>query len=702
MESRPDPVPGRGAHDNPANRFERIHYEPDSDAPAEEQPAPATHFFRDLSRSILTSNDSPDVGFEYSINPYRGCEHGCIYCLSGDTPILMADGTTCRLDQVRVGDEIYGTVRRGWFRHYARTRVLAHWSVVKPAYRIRLGDGTCLVAGADHRFLTARGWKYVTGGEQGTGRRPHLTINNKLMGVGAFASLLIEKAEDYKKGYLCGIIRGNGLLGEYAYENRRKGGGKRQVQFRLALVDRPALLRAAEYLRELGVPTQRFIFQKATTSTKQMDAIRTNVHQRVKIVRELVAWPPLPSVDWSKGFLAGIFDAEGSYSDGIVRIPNTDAEIISHITQSLKRFGFPFAVEHLIRGPDRAIGVVRLCGGLREHLRFFHTTDPAILRKRDIEGQAVKNAADLRVTSIEPLGVALPLFDITTGTGDFIANGVVSHNCFARPTHEYLGFSAGLDFESKIMVKEDAPALLRKELAAPRWRPCVVAVSGVTDCYQPAERRFRLTRRCLEVFAEFRNPVGVVTKNRLVTRDSDLLAELAQHEAAAVFLSVTTLDAELAGNLEPRATRPQGRLAAIRELTAAGIPVGVLVAPVIPGLTDHEMPAILEAAVAAGAQFAGYVPLRLPYAVGPLFEAWLERHYPAKKEKVLSRIRELRGGRLNDSNFGSRMTGEGTYAEQIRALFTLACRKTGIAGNRPRLSTAAFRRPGGTQRTLFE
>jgi DNA repair photolyase len=274
--------------------------------------------------------------------------------------------------------------------------------------------------------------------------------------------------------------------------------------------------------------------------------------------------------------------------------------------------------------------------------------------------------------------------------------------CFARPFHEYLGFSAGLDFESKIMVKEDAPALLRKELSSPRWQPRVVAVSGVTDCYQPAERRFRLTRRCLEVFAEFRNPVGIVTKNHLVTRDLDLLAELARHEAAVVCLSVTTLDADLAGKLEPRATRPQGRLAAIRELTAAGVPVGVLVAPVIPGLTDHEMPSILEAAVDAGARFAGFVPLRLPYAVGPLFEAWLERHYPLRKEKVLSRIRDLRGGKTNDGRFGSRMTGEGVFAEQLRALFALACRRTGIAGNHPPLSTAAFRRPGGTQRTLFE
>jgi DNA repair photolyase len=279
---------------------------------------------------------------------------------------------------------------------------------------------------------------------------------------------------------------------------------------------------------------------------------------------------------------------------------------------------------------------------------------------------------------------------------------VVSHNCFARPTHEYLGFSAGLDFETKIMVKEDAPDLLRRELSSPRWQPQPLAVSGVTDPYQPVERRLRLTRRCLEVLAEFRNPVVVVTKNHLVTRDLDLLRELAFHEAAAVFLSVTTLDGNLVRTLEPRASQPAGRLAAIEELARAGVQTGVLVAPVIPGLTDHELPAIVAAASQAGAKFAGYVPLRLPHGLGPLFEAWLVQHAPEKKDKVLSRIRSLRGGRLNDPNFGSRMKGEGVFARLIEDVFSLACRRAGILARRPTLSTAAFRRPGGTQPLLFE
>jgi DNA repair photolyase len=234
--------------------------------------------------------------------------------------------------------------------------------------------------------------------------------------------------------------------------------------------------------------------------------------------------------------------------------------------------------------------------------------------------------------------------------------------CYARPTHEYLGFSAGLDFESKILVKEDAPELLRRELSSPRWKPQVLAISGVTDSYQPIERRLQLTRRCLQVLAEFRNPVVIITKNHLVTRDVDVLGELAQYEAVRVFLSITTLDGGLGRVMEPRASHPLRRLAAIEMLSQAGVPTGVLVAPVIPGLTDHELPSIITAAVQAGARAAGYVTLRLPHGVGPLFEQWLTQHFPDRKDKVLHRIRAIRGGQLNDPRFSSRMRGEGIFA----------------------------------------
>src|SRR5499426_1096353 len=273
--------------------------------------------------------------------------------------------------------------------------------------------------------------------------------------------------------------------------------------------------------------------------------------------------------------------------------------------------------------------------------------------------------------------------------------------CFARPNHEYLGFSAGLDFESRILVKEDAPELLRHELLSKRWEPQVIAISGVTDAYQPVERRLKLTRRCLEVLADFRNPVVIITKNELVTRDIDLLSELARFDGVLVFVSVTSLDSELARELEPRASHPFRRIAAIETLAKAGIPVGTLVAPVIPGLTDHEMPAILSAVAKAGAIAASYVPLRLPYGVAPLFEEWLTLHRPLQKEKILNRVREMRGGRLNDPNFVTRMHGNGAYADHISELFELSCRKAKLNSKRPLLSGASFRRPGSLQLNLF-
>lgn len=251
------------------------------------------------------------------------------------------------------------------------------------------------------------------------------------------------------------------------------------------------------------------------------------------------------------------------------------------------------------------------------------------------------------------------------------------------------------------MVKTRAPTLLRAELSSPKWEPQNIAMSGVTDCYQPAERHFRVTRGCLEVCAEFRQPISIVTKNALVTRDRDLLAELARHQATAVYVSITTLDTELAGKLEPRASRPAARLRAIRELTDAGIPTGVMVAPILPGLTDHEMPAILDAAAAAGATRAGYVVLRLPHAVKDVFLQWLDDHAPTKKARILDRIREIRGGQLNVSEWGTRLKGEGIFADQIRDLFRVTTRRAGLNQERHPLSTAAFRRPGGEQLSLF-
>jgi DNA repair photolyase len=272
--------------------------------------------------------------------------------------------------------------------------------------------------------------------------------------------------------------------------------------------------------------------------------------------------------------------------------------------------------------------------------------------------------------------------------------------CYARPTHEYLGMSAGLDFESRILVKREAPRLLRAELAHPQWKPEALALSTVTDCYQPAERRLLLTRGCLAVLAELRHPVAVITKSRLVVRDIDLLQELARVQAVSVTISLTTLSQELSMAMEPRAAVPAARLDAIRTLAAAGI--GVNLAPIIPALTDHEIPALLAAAAGAGARFAGYTLVRLPLAVAALFTSWLAEHRPLAQARILGRIREIRGGGLNDPRFGTRMRGEGVFAGQIGDLFHATRRRLGLGEHAPELSTTSFRPPGGVQLSWFD
>ncbi len=274
--------------------------------------------------------------------------------------------------------------------------------------------------------------------------------------------------------------------------------------------------------------------------------------------------------------------------------------------------------------------------------------------------------------------------------------------CYARPYHEYLGFDAGIDFESKIMVKTRAAELLERELSSKRWKPSPLACSGVTDCYQPVEKELEITRQCLGVLARFCHPVGIITKNHLVTRDIDHLQRLAAVDASAVYLSITTLHPKLAHRLEPRASSPSQRLQAIQQLRQAGIPVGVNVAPIIPGLNDHEIPAILEAAADHGALSASYTVIRLPYAVKDIFAHWLDEHLPGEKEKILGRIRELRGGeKLNDGAFGTRMSGTGAGAKGIKTLFRVSRKRYGLDRKTRPLSTAAFTPPRGRQLELF-
>jgi DNA repair photolyase len=494
-------IKGRGTFSQPPGRFDQLTTTLEHDGWYEEE-APnkiETIVLPEPARSIISRNKSPDIGFETSINPYRGCEHGCIYCMSGDTPILMADGATKVLADVKVGDAIYGTRRIGSNRHYIKTEVLAQWSVIKPAYRVTLKDGRELITGADHRFLTDLGWKYVIGTGSDGPLRPQLGIREQLM------------------------------------------------------------------------------------------------------------------------------------------------------------------------GPDLACALA---------------------------SQVVKSEVRFSVTRISPIGKAMRLFDITTGTEDFIANGVVSHNCYARPSHAYVGLSPGLDFETRLFYKANAAQLLEAELASKNYKCLPIMLGANTDPYQPLEKTHKVTRSILEVLLRCRHPVNITTKGALVARDVDLLAEMARDRLVHVMFSIPTLDNEMKRVLEPRAAAAAARLKAMRMLADAGVPVGVLVAPIIPVLTEHEIEAVLAASREAGASLAGYTLLRLPWEVKDLFREWLAEHFPERAAHVMSLVRSIRGGRDNDPQFGTRMHATGPVAALLRQRFQLACRKLGFPDERDvSLATHLFRPP---------
>jgi DNA repair photolyase len=497
---------------------------------------------------------------------------------------------------------------------------------------------------------------------------------------------------DYRVGYLAGLSLGDGTF-RYGRGWRSDKLGFPSACWRIAMIDREPLERSVEFLRSFGLDLPICPFDGGPASRKPMLKVETRSLAKLAIVDKLIH-AELDSCSYRRGFLAGFFDAEGCNGQTL-RMSQVDQGVLERVVRCAASLGFAFELE----AREGRASTVRLMGSVRERMHFFTTVRPAIQRKLDRVFGIDPVTDPAHIEAIES-GPVREVVDIQTSTGTFYAAGLATHNCYARPTHEYLGLSAGLDFETRILVKRDAPELLRRTLASPRWKPTVLALSGVTDPYQPAERRLRLTRRCLAVLSEFRNPVAVVTKSYTVTRDVDLLAELASYSAGSVSVSVTTLDSALQRRMEPRASAPGRRLAAIEKLARAGIPVGVLVAPIIPGLTDHEIPSILDAASAAGASFAGRVVLRLPHGVKQLFEEWLREHYPERREKILARLRALHGGRLYDPGFGARQRGAGPFAEQIAGLFELARRRAGLAEHGPALSTAAFRRPGSRGQQL--
>ena len=382
-----------------------------------------------------------------------------------------------------------------------------------------------LVASGDHRFLTGRGWKHVTGSEQGQARRPHLTINNKLMGTGGFAPGP-KGGADYRRGYLCGMIRGDGHLGSYSYDRPGRSNGD-VFRFRLALVDDEGLERTQTFLADMGVQTKAFLFSEATATTQ---AIERDPYVPPRPTssrsRELVRWPRTPSQEWCKGFLAGLFDAEGEFQWVSPHLEHGRRDH-PHRTASCLRLLEVRVPPRADRSRQRARQRPLAGWPPRGRALLPHASIPRSPGRGRSKARRSRETRPCGSESIEPLGFDLPMVDITTGTGDFIADGVVSHNCFARPTHTYLDMNAGSDFETKIVVKVNAPEVLRRQLAAKRWKGEGIAMGTNTDPYQRAEGRYRLMPGIIRALTDYRNPFSILTKGTLILRDLELLVEAA-------------------------------------------------------------------------------------------------------------------------------------------------------------------------------
>ncbi|MGI9185848.1 MAG: LAGLIDADG family homing endonuclease [Solirubrobacteraceae bacterium] len=596
--------------------------------------AMSTNFYEVRAKTILNRvPEASQMPFRWTINPYRGCTHACSYCLGDDTRVLCANGREVSIRDLEVGTQIYGTRRNGAYRRLVASEVLDKWSSIKPAFVVELEDGTELVASEEHRFLSRRGWRYVLGSECGRARRPHLTVGTHLLGPGGSSSAP-EHDQDYRRGYLRGIVRGDANLAHCSYERPGRTHGD-AYRFRLALADQEALDRARRFLDAQSIFTTELSFAEGGPSHRPIRAIRSQARVVHDLIIELIRWPVRPTLQWVRGFLAGTFDAEGSYSLGVMRISNTDEEIIAWTVACAQRLGFEVAVE---RRPCVAT-CVRLRGGLAAQLRFLLTTDPAITRKRRIDGRALKSSTPKQVSSVRALGMTMRMYDISTGTGDFIANGVVSHNCFARPTHKYLDFDAGRDFEREIVVKVNAPERLRVELARPSWQREHIALGTNTDPYQWVEGRYKLMRGIWEAMIEARNPGSVLTKSPLLLRDLDLMQELAARAGFSAALSVPTLDERAWRATEPHTPHPRARLEAVAELVRAGIPTGVLIAPLMPGINDapEQLAPLLGMAAEAGASYVTGIALHLRSDVRRLFFQWLSEN----RGDLVSRYRDL-------------------------------------------------------------
>jgi DNA repair photolyase len=564
-----------------------------------------TVFHEVEARSVL--NRVPGTSrmpFQWTVNPYRGCSHACVYCLAGPTRVQMADGRTRPISRLRVGDTVLGTAVVDGVRRYVPTEVRAHWSTEKPAHRLRLRGGTEIIASGEHRFLTDRGWRHLTGGWCRSGRRPRLAPGSALLGPGPLAAAP-GQTPGYRQGYLCGLIGADGTHRFPSAELELEVLGRAHHFLSLAATDpAPVGARWSGEPGRVAPPLER---------------------GGLAALGDVLRWPVEPGPDWCAGFLAGALDARGTRDGGIPAVRHTDDAVLGRVAGALHRLGLPFEV---VREPGAT--VVRLAGGHADVLRLLQVADPAVGQAQGVAGAAVVGGPELVVESVRALDVRMAMYDITTGTGDFVAEGVVSHNCYARNTHTYLDLDAGADFDSQIVVKVNAARVLGRELRAPRWKREPVAMGTNTDPYQRAEGRYQLMPGIIDALAGTGTPFSILTKGTVLTRDLPRLASAAADVPVGVGVSIALLDRELQAKLEPGTPAPAARLDMVRRITDAGLPCGVMVAPVLPLLTDstEALDALLARIAAAGATGATVLALHLRPGTREWFTAWLAREHP--------------------------------------------------------------------------
>lgn len=553
----------------------------DNQVPEKKEVKEFKSFFKEVK-----GNEGGKCHYPTRLDTYGcGCQHDCSYCVAPSTQVLMYDGNVRPISDVQVGDAIYGIVEGETYKKFTKATVLDKWTVRKPAYKITLANGNALVCSGDHRWLTNRGWKYTTGTMSGEGQRPYITTSNKLLGFHSLFNIsYVTETDDYKRGYLRGVILGDANFKEYHYKDRGYRHLDDQYHFRLALINEDITDKVHKYLRDFEVITNYFDFPMKDRTTKEIynvRAIRTHKKADYESIQAIIA--KRDTIEFKRGFLAGIYDAEGNNGIVIRRIFNSDLDIIEDIKESLTALGFEYTMDKDTKPTNKVIKTVRLVGGVSESLRFNQITQCLVgSGVGRIEGLGLKTFKpdNLQVVSIEECGV-MELVDITTTSENFIANGVVSHNCYAK---SLLDFRKLWDFQNPAVADIEK---IRKKVAKLPHMPAI-RLGGMTDCFQPIELEHRVTLNTIKALNDKKQPYLIVTKSDIVAYPEYL--EAMDKELAHIQVTITCFDDALYHKLGyEKAVPPSKRIEAVEKLYEAGFDVQVRLSPFIPEFVDYDV-----------------------------------------------------------------------------------------------------------------